>query len=130
MFEKASRLKLKFNTAQGTLGVEDLWDLPLTSNKGKANLDDIAKSLSKQLKETDTESFVVKTKRVDETAQLGFDIVLHIIGVKQKENDQLELLRLNREKKQKLLSLIAKKQDESLEGASLDDLKKMVDEME
>ena len=31
-FEQAVRLKLRFNSPKGLLSVEDLWDLPLTSN--------------------------------------------------------------------------------------------------
>ena len=51
MFEKASRAKIRFETSKGSLTVEDLWDLPLTSNTGKADLDDIARGLHSQLKE-------------------------------------------------------------------------------
>lgn len=44
MFIKASRTKLRFESPKGLLSVEDLWDLPLISTMGKANLDDIAKT--------------------------------------------------------------------------------------
>ena len=65
-FEKASRIRLRFDTPQGSLTVEDLWQLPLTSRTGRANLDDIAKSLNRQLKETAEESFVVKNNKTNE----------------------------------------------------------------
>lgn len=32
IFEQASRQKLRFETSAGKLSIEDLWDLPLTSN--------------------------------------------------------------------------------------------------
>ena len=50
MFEKASRMKLRFNTQRGVLSVEDLWDLPLIQ------LDNIAIALNKKLQESKTEA--------------------------------------------------------------------------
>ena len=81
MFEKASRLKLRFNTPVGLLGVEDLWDLPLTSKAAFAtNLDDLARDLSKRVAETE-ESFVPK----DVKTNLSFDIIKHIIKTRLEE---------------------------------------------
>ena len=126
MFEKATRLKLRFDTAAGLLSVEDLWDLPLTSTKGRANLDDIARGLNKQLKSGDDVSFVVTDRKSDETIQLKFDLVKHVIDVRLVENQAVLLQKERAEKKQRIMSIIADKQDESLKSMSLDDLKKLM----
>jgi hypothetical protein len=128
LFEQASRLSVRFTTPKGSLMVEDLWDLPLTSTTGAA-LDNIAKDLNKQLKEADTESFVVKAKALDTILQLKFDIVKHIIEVRLEENETAKTTKDKKEKKQKLLSLIAQKQDEKLLGLSLEDLQKEVESL-
>jgi hypothetical protein len=129
MFEKASRLKLRFESGKGQLSIEDLWDLPLTSKTGRANLDDIARNLHKQLKNDDDVSFVIKEKKSDATVQLKFDIVKHIIEVRLAENEANAKLRDNADKKQRILAIMAERQDEELKGKSLDDLKAMVAEL-
>jgi hypothetical protein len=126
MFEKSSRLKLRFDTSLGYISVEDLWDLPLTSTRA-VNLDDIARSLHREIKDFAEESFVVKATAADEKLQLGFDIVKHVIDVKLAEKEETETKAANRLKKQKLLSLIAEKQDEGLKGKSVEDLQAMVE---
>lgn len=103
--------------------------MPLTSNTGKANLDDIARSLFKQLKEESTESFVVKAPKANTTIQLGFDLVRHIIDVRLAEAEVLAAARANKEKKQQLLNIIAQKENEQLMGSSLDELKAMAESM-
>jgi len=123
MFERASRIRLRFETQQGMLDVEDLWDIPLTNTRGRANLDDIARSLSKKLKETETESFVVKAPKADEATQLAFELVKHVIEVRLAENEAAQLIKTNKEKKQRLLALITKKENEQDEGRSLEDLR-------
>ena len=130
MFEKLIRAKARFETPQGSLTLEDLFDIPLTSiKKTNANLDDIARKLSKQVKESETESFVVKPAKVDAITLLKFEAVKHIIAIRLAENEAAKLAKDNREKKQRLLSLIAQKEDEQLVGQSIDDLKKMVEEL-
>lgn len=127
MFDKAARLKFRFNTPKGLITAEDLWDLPLTSSMSNPNLDDIAVSLSKQLKATDETSFVNTTKTVDSTLQTKFDIVKHIIDIKLAERDTASIARANKEKKDQILALIATKQNEQLAGTSLEDLMKMAE---
>ena len=118
MFEKASRIKLRYQTNRGVISVEDLWDLSLES------LDAIAISLNKKLKESQTESFI-KTKTKDTTElELKFNIVKHIIDVKLSEAEARKNAAEKRAKKQKLMDLIAKKQDAELEGKSVDELMK------
>lgn len=129
MFEKASRLKLRFETIRGLISTEDLWDLPLTSTN-KVNLDDIAKALYKQLKEqTDVVSFVDDTQKADELTQLKFDIVKQVIGVKKAENAAAADARAKADKKQQILGLIAQKQNEQLSTSSIEDLQKMLTDL-
>jgi hypothetical protein len=125
MFEKASRLALRFSSPQGSLTTEDLWDLPLTS-ANKASLDNIAKALNRQIKDATTESFVVKTSKADEELQLKFDIVKHIIEVKLAEREAEKTAATRRAQKEKLLELKAKKQDEKLSSATEEELDAMI----
>lgn len=129
MFEKADRLKLRFDTVKGALSVEDLWDLPLTSGAGKANLDDVAKGLFRQLKDEGDVSFVTPSVSKDKTIQMKFDIVKHIIDVRVAENATAEQARANREKKQLILSIIAQKENEQLSNASLEDLQRLAESL-
>jgi len=129
MFQKASRQKFRFPTPQGQITNEDLWDLPLTSSVGRANLDDIARTLHKQLKSGDDISFVIKEKKSDDTIQLKFDIVKYIIEVKIAESEAASKAKDTKEKKQQMLTLISQKEIEALGAKSIDDLKKMVEAM-
>lgn len=129
MFEKATRMRLRFETTAGLIDVEDLWQLPLTSNKGRPNLDDIAKDLHKKLKNDDEVSFVYKDKKPESLDQLRFDIVKHIIDVKIAEREAEADATARKEKKQKILALIAEKQDENLRGMTLEQLTAMVNDI-
>jgi hypothetical protein len=129
MFDKASRLKLRFTSHKGDLTVEDLWDLPLTSATGKPNLDSIAVDLFNQVKETATVSFVNTPAKADETVQLKLDIAKHIIETRLVENATRNAAAANAEKKQNLLALISKKENEHLEGQSLEELRAMVNNL-
>lgn len=129
MFEKATRQKLRFESVKGFMSVEDLWDLPLESSSGKANLNDVARAVHRDLKAEDQISFVSAQPKTDEIAQLKMDIVKHIIQVKLAEADAAKQLRDAKEKKQKIMEIMSRKQDAALESASFDDLKAMYDAM-
>jgi hypothetical protein len=129
MFEKATRQKLRFESVKGLMSVEDLWDLPLESSAGKPNLNDVARSVYRDLKAEDQISFVAVQQKTDEVTQLKMDIVKHIIQVKLSEADAAKQLRDAKEKKQKIMEIMSRKQDAALESASLDDLKAMYDAM-
>jgi hypothetical protein len=128
MFQQATRLKLRFETSKGQLSVEDLWDLPLTSTRHSANLDDLARTLHEATK-TEHVSFVNKAAPVNELQKLRFDIVLHIINTRIGENDAAATARANREKKQQIMALIDQKQNEALGALSVEDLRKMVESL-
>lgn len=126
MFDKATRLHLRFETSKGSVSVEDLWDMPLTSEVGRPNLDSLAISYDKQLRETaETKSFVTPTKAsIDrELLQLKFDIVHHIIGVRLKEREERAAATDRAAQKEKLLGILARKQDAELESKTADELK-------
>lgn len=120
LFEQASRLKLRFQTAKGLLSTEDLWDLPLT------NLDTLAKSLNKQVKETEEESFIEVKSSANEKLETMFEIVKHIIKVKLTEREIAKVAKENAAKKVQILELIHQKKNESLANMPLEELEKML----
>lgn len=126
IFEQAARLKIRFDTPKGALSVEDLWDLPLTSTRG-ANLDDIARGLYAQLRSGEDVSFVDAGRKSDPTKQLRFDLIKYIIDVRLLENKAAALASANKERKQRLLEVIAQKEGEALGALSVDELRKMVE---
>lgn len=127
IFEKASRLKIRFDTPAGRFSVEDLWDLPLTST-GKVCLDSIALGLHRQIKNQPEVSFV-GVREEDPKLQIQFELVMHVIKVRLEEKKQFENRRLKESKRQKLMELIARKEDASLEDKSVEELLQMVESL-
>lgn len=131
MFEYATRNKLRFDSQIGVLAVEDLWDLPLTDSRKAATLDNIAKEINRDLKEETEESFVVKsTNRRKKTLEVKLDIVKHIIGVKMAEAEASKRRVENKKERERLLEILAQKEDESLKSQSVDDIRKRLAELD
>ena len=123
IFEYATRNKLRFEF-KGLISVEDLWDLSLT------NLDSIYKTLNKQVKQSEEESLLSTKASVDTELEVQIAIVKHIVSVKLAEKEASEKAHVKREQKQKIMSIIATKENEVLQNSSIDDLKKMLDELD
>jgi hypothetical protein len=131
IFEKASRAKLRFTTPVGHITSEDLWDLPLLSTSSSACLDDIARDIYKRVRDdAENVSFVTPpaAKGTSED-RLRLEIVKRIIEVKIEERDKAQQAEMLKAKKQRILAIMAEKEDESLKGASLDELKQMLSEI-
>lgn len=128
MFEKAVRLKLRFDTDKGQISCEDLWDLPLTSKRG-VSLDSIAVSYYQKLRDNANISFVDNNTKTDEGDKLCFDIVRYVIEVKKKEAQDRQDEKQSAEKRQRILEALAKKKDEKLGQSSIEELERMLSEI-
>ena len=106
IFEYAVRNKIRF-PFKGMISVEDLWDLSLT------NLDSIYKTLNKQVKQSEEESLLVTKTSVDTELEVQIAIVKHIVSVKIAEQEAREQASAKKAQKQKIMSIIAAKEDEA-----------------
>lgn len=122
MFEYATRNKVRF-PFKGLISVEDLWDLTL------ANLDSIYKTLNKQVRQSEEESLLNTKTTVDKELDVQIAIVKHIVVVKLAEQEAREKASAKKAQKQKIMAIIASKQDEALQNSSVEDLQKMLDEL-
>ena len=122
IFEYAVRNKVRF-PFKGMISVEDLWDLTLT------NLDSIYKTLNKQVKQSEEESLLTTKTSVDTELEVQIAIIKYIVSVKLEENEAREKAAAKKAQKQKIMSIIATKEDEALQNSSVDDLRKMLDEL-
>ena len=123
IFEYATRNKVRFSF-RGLISVEDLWDLSLT------NLDSIYKELNKRSKQSEEESLLNIKTQEDELLNVQIEIVKHIVSVKLAEKEAREKASAKKVQKQKIMSIIAAKQDEALQNSSIDELQKMLDELD
>lgn len=128
IFETATRINLLFESPQGLIAVSDLWKLPLNSqNPNRANLDDIAIALNEKLQKSgSTASFTKKVVNVNDTTQLAFDVVKHIIDVRMAEDAVRADEAAKKARDQKILALIADKRDAELQGKSIEELEALL----
>ena len=122
MFEFATRNKMRF-PFKGMISVEDLWDLSVK------DLDTIFKTLNAQIKKSQEESLLTAKTEEDEILSTQINIVKHIVEVKLAEANAVKQNRELKEKKQKIMEIIAAKQDESLHNMSVEDLQKMLEQL-
>ena len=122
IFEYATRNKVRF-PFKGLISVEDLWDLSLV------NLDSIYKTLNKQVKQSEEESLLGTNANVNVELEVQIAIIKYIVSVKLAEKEASEKAAAKRFQKQKIMSIIATKENEALQNSSIEDLQKMLDEL-
>ena len=124
IFVTASKCKFRY-PYKGMISTEDLWDLNLDQ------LDSIYKTLTKEVKASQEDSLLGTEchKKENSVVEMKIDIVKYIFEEKVETARRREADVINAEKKRRILEVLAKKQDDSLNNMSEDELRKMLDEI-
>lgn len=123
IFEVASRKKLIFTSTKGPIRTDDLWDLSLVQ------LNKLYQEQKKIESETVVDSLLGSQTSTQTDTELRIAIIKRIFDVKKAEQDAREQRAANEAKRQKIMDIIERKQDASLEAMSSDDLKKMLESL-
>jgi hypothetical protein len=130
IFEYATRNKIVFPSARGNLNVEQLWDVPLRSkneSKDDFNLNSIAQGINKTVKAMSEENFVDNVRTASNIrSEMALEIVKHVIGVKKAEEDNAKKRADAKVEMDKLLTILAEKQDGKLSEMSEEDIYKRI----
>jgi len=122
IFEKATKQKIRFDF-RGSISTEDLWDLSVEE------LDGIFKGLNSSKRQMSEESLLEKKTTEDTLLNTQIKIVTSIVETKLAEKDARLLLAERKEKKEKIMAILASKQDSALERKSSAQLQKMLEEL-
>ena len=122
IFEAASKNKYRY-PYKGMITTEDLWDLT------QAQLDMVYKALNKGVSEAQVSSLMRKVTDVDAELLNKIEIVKYIFNTKEEEAEARKNDAAKHAKKQRILDILAQKQEDALQSMSEDDLKKMLDEL-
>ena len=122
MYKQVSQLKLRFQTPKGVLTVEQLWDLSMT------DLSTTIKAMKKILKKSDDDdlAFLEEDSKVDKAVELAFNVLKDVYITKKEAAKAIRDAAEIKAHNQKILTLIADKEEESLKGKSVEELKNML----
>ena len=123
LFIEATKKNYQF-PFRGMINIIDLWELSVQ------NLDLVFKSLNADYKKSEVESLLSAQTKESEELSEKIEIVKYIVNEKLAEKKAKEDAKKNREMKQRLLEIKAKRQDAALEGLSDAELDKMIQAME
>lgn len=124
IFERASRLALRFSTSKGEITTEDLWKLSLE------NLDAMARKIRKEINETSEESLLTSKVQKTSKLQLAYDIIAHIVKVRLEEKDRKEKRQAQQQKLELLQETLMKKEIEKVTSMSEDDIRKTIADLQ
>lgn len=128
-FKKATQMKLRFQTEQGTVSVERLWDLngatiAKLANEAKKTVDDLGGSQTYTWDDNST----TENKEL-EKAILRRDILVEILETKKAEKNAAANNAALSAEEQELMAAIKEKESEERKNMSLADLKKKLEEV-
>lgn len=122
LFEIAIRSKYRY-IYKGVITTEDLWDLDVVE------LNEIFKSLKSEQRKATEESLLAQPTLEDTVLDNKIAIIRHIVSTKLDEARQAGQAKELHDKRQKLMAIMAEKQDAALRAKSPEELQKMLEEM-
>lgn len=122
MFETAVRQKYRY-PFKGMISTEDLWDLSLS------NLDAVFKVLNAEKKQSEEESLLSVKSDKDTALDNKIAIVRYIVSVKLDEREKAAKAAEVKAQREKILSIMANKQEADLANKSIEELKAMLEEL-
>lgn len=126
IFQFATRNKLRFGSSKGELTTEQLWDVPLRSNDG-FNLDVIARAANKAFKDATEESFVSQARTPATTRlEMTLEVVKAVIATKLADENEAKTRAENKAEREKLLKILAEKQEGKLSELTEKELQKRI----
>ena len=116
IFKYAAKKALRF-PYKGSISTEDLFDLDMN------DLDVVYKTLKKQQKASDEESLIGEKTTEDKELEVKLAIVKEIFDDKKAAAEKAKKVAANKIKNQKILEILAKKENEALENMTEEELK-------
>jgi hypothetical protein len=105
--EKATRIKLRFDTARGLLPVEDLFSLPL--DKGAVSLDSLHSKIKQRIKSSTEDSYLKTRSKEQDIDELRIEILEDIMDERIAEANAKVQQIAKAQRRSYLESLIAEK---------------------
>jgi hypothetical protein len=125
MYKKALSLKIRFQTTKGLLTIEDLFDLNMSQLSNVIR--NLKTKINKITKDDDELAFLGNTEsKVDEELTLQYEIAKDIYLDKKSEKEKLKGAKEEKVRKEKIMGLIAEKEDQELKDLSVEELRKML----
>jgi len=122
IFEEATKKKIRFEH-KGLLTVEDLWDLSVE------DLDGIFKKVNTQKNTLSQESLLDTPTTENTIVNIQIAIIKYIVASKLADKQASLLAKEKKDKKNKILQILAAKQDNALENKSEEELKEMLESL-
>lgn len=119
LFKVAVKKKYRFNY-RGFISVEDLWDLSVE------DLDKIFKSLKSQQRNASEESLLQAVSKEDKELNNKIEIIKIIVADKLAASDRAKKAAAQRMQNQRILEIMADKQDAALKEKSVEELQAML----
>ena len=123
IYKEAARLKLRINI-DGMVNVEDLFDIKLEK------LNEKYISLNKEFKELGNEEGLLGVSKKDDTLlKLQLSILEDVVSYKLDKLNNAKDLAAKKEKYNRLVEMLSKKQDEELGNLSKEEIVKQLEEL-